>query len=600
MISLTLIITALVLLGSFVASYFHRKAEAEKSKKLNDEAGAELMGILKQHDEDMAHELEELDDSSEKHEDFAHITERVLETIPSRESMRPQVQISGLLDGLLHESIIQKIGDRHTNVVRLGDARPWMPTFQKQPKIAVPEGFGGNNSSFDPDEPLTESDEEDAGDCSKFYSLGAAGMKEAAVNRAKARAQEEVAQEREKLPQQVLQAFWRGLRERREKLKYMTPEKVCGLELEFQFIGGKRPAIVRRVLVGSVMTMNVLAVVVSSAFGWSAVDEGYLWRCGRWAYPHGKRPPARWDLGFTSSQARDMPLAVEKGSPVRGGRFVIEDSLIAVRDFFQNPGEYLWFLRGISRGWRIKVTLVRAMPMPKDKMGGVAIGQGQGAAPPVSFIGRGNESYFRAIDELRARKSGKEVVVVDDEENEGAVEMAQEIWDKLKLPAEFDENAFDNQAALALLRENMAALQARNQQRQVAMAKAKMMQQQQQQQQQQAVQAGGEGQGPSPPEAAAVAAAMAAARMPSPQASPGPAPLSAAAASSAPSGAGRSNSTGSVGGAGGEGSMVQCNKCGKALSAPKRCTRCQKVAYCGKDCQSADWKIHKKTCKAKA
>lgn len=37
-----------------------------------------------------------------------------------------------------------------------------------------------------------------------------------------------------------------------------------------------------------------------------------------------------------------------------------------------------------------------------------------------------------------------------------------------------------------------------------------------------------------------------------------------------------------------------CNTCGK--DAGKRCTRCQRVAYCDVACQKVDWKEHKKAC----
>uniref|UniRef100_A0A7S0WVM5 MYND-type domain-containing protein n=1 Tax=Chlamydomonas leiostraca TaxID=1034604 RepID=A0A7S0WVM5_9CHLO len=42
----------------------------------------------------------------------------------------------------------------------------------------------------------------------------------------------------------------------------------------------------------------------------------------------------------------------------------------------------------------------------------------------------------------------------------------------------------------------------------------------------------------------------------------------------------------------------RCNKCGTVSdSAPlKRCTQCKVMAYCGKECQAADWKAHKKEC----
>uniref|UniRef100_A0A0G4G8D9 MYND-type domain-containing protein n=1 Tax=Chromera velia CCMP2878 TaxID=1169474 RepID=A0A0G4G8D9_9ALVE len=47
---------------------------------------------------------------------------------------------------------------------------------------------------------------------------------------------------------------------------------------------------------------------------------------------------------------------------------------------------------------------------------------------------------------------------------------------------------------------------------------------------------------------------------------------------------------------------LKCNNCntpggggGKEL---KRCSRCQQVWYCNVDCQKADWKFHKRVCKA--
>uniref|UniRef100_A0A0G4GGH2 MYND-type domain-containing protein n=1 Tax=Chromera velia CCMP2878 TaxID=1169474 RepID=A0A0G4GGH2_9ALVE len=46
--------------------------------------------------------------------------------------------------------------------------------------------------------------------------------------------------------------------------------------------------------------------------------------------------------------------------------------------------------------------------------------------------------------------------------------------------------------------------------------------------------------------------------------------------------------------------IVVCNQCKKAApqgQSFQRCGRCQKVAYCGKECQKMDWKQHKKACK---
>eukprot|EP00984_Skeletonema_dohrnii_P037039 scaffold38654_cov194-Skeletonema_dohrnii-CCMP3373.AAC.2 len=45
---------------------------------------------------------------------------------------------------------------------------------------------------------------------------------------------------------------------------------------------------------------------------------------------------------------------------------------------------------------------------------------------------------------------------------------------------------------------------------------------------------------------------------------------------------------------------TQCNHC-KRVSSPKlkirACTRCFSVGYCSKDCQRAEWRKHKLTCK---
>jgi hypothetical protein len=38
-----------------------------------------------------------------------------------------------------------------------------------------------------------------------------------------------------------------------------------------------------------------------------------------------------------------------------------------------------------------------------------------------------------------------------------------------------------------------------------------------------------------------------------------------------------------------------CKVCGTTVGA-KCCSRCQAVAYCGKEHQKADWKAHKKAC----
>jgi len=42
---------------------------------------------------------------------------------------------------------------------------------------------------------------------------------------------------------------------------------------------------------------------------------------------------------------------------------------------------------------------------------------------------------------------------------------------------------------------------------------------------------------------------------------------------------------------------VPCAHCGKQLASMKRCSRCLSVVYCGRTCQLADWKAHKKACK---
>ena len=43
----------------------------------------------------------------------------------------------------------------------------------------------------------------------------------------------------------------------------------------------------------------------------------------------------------------------------------------------------------------------------------------------------------------------------------------------------------------------------------------------------------------------------------------------------------------------------KCNGCGMNddMEALKRCASCGKVWYCSRECQKADWKVHKKTCK---
>lgn len=44
----------------------------------------------------------------------------------------------------------------------------------------------------------------------------------------------------------------------------------------------------------------------------------------------------------------------------------------------------------------------------------------------------------------------------------------------------------------------------------------------------------------------------------------------------------------------------QCNSCGKSLDNLQVCGRCKSAYYCSKDCQTKDWKNHKKPCKEKA
>ncbi|MDR3646021.1 MAG: zinc finger MYND domain-containing protein [Candidatus Babeliales bacterium] len=40
-----------------------------------------------------------------------------------------------------------------------------------------------------------------------------------------------------------------------------------------------------------------------------------------------------------------------------------------------------------------------------------------------------------------------------------------------------------------------------------------------------------------------------------------------------------------------------CQKCFKELSEKQRCAKCKTTHYCSRECQAADWKIHKKFCK---
>jgi len=46
-------------------------------------------------------------------------------------------------------------------------------------------------------------------------------------------------------------------------------------------------------------------------------------------------------------------------------------------------------------------------------------------------------------------------------------------------------------------------------------------------------------------------------------------------------------------------SFIRCQRCGIEASPTQKiraCTRCNKVGYCGKSCQRADWKVHKLNC----
>ncbi|KAJ3033304.1 hypothetical protein HDV00_006521 [Rhizophlyctis rosea] len=40
-----------------------------------------------------------------------------------------------------------------------------------------------------------------------------------------------------------------------------------------------------------------------------------------------------------------------------------------------------------------------------------------------------------------------------------------------------------------------------------------------------------------------------------------------------------------------------CAKCGSTPSTLQRCGRCKQVKYCGRECQAAHWKVHKRSCR---
>ena len=54
----------------------------------------------------------------------------------------------------------------------------------------------------------------------------------------------------------------------------------------------------------------------------------------------------------------------------------------------------------------------------------------------------------------------------------------------------------------------------------------------------------------------------------------------------------------SIGSVPGSTYVPSCSNCGKQKADLKSCTRCGKASYCDQDCQKANWKAHKKTCKA--
>lgn len=52
-----------------------------------------------------------------------------------------------------------------------------------------------------------------------------------------------------------------------------------------------------------------------------------------------------------------------------------------------------------------------------------------------------------------------------------------------------------------------------------------------------------------------------------------------------------------------EAAPAACDNCGKASTdlpadaKMKRCAKCRKACYCCRDCQAANWSVHKKSCK---
>eukprot|EP00124_Ichthyophonus_hoferi_P005352 Ihof_evm2s754 gene=Ihof_evmTU2s754 len=45
-------------------------------------------------------------------------------------------------------------------------------------------------------------------------------------------------------------------------------------------------------------------------------------------------------------------------------------------------------------------------------------------------------------------------------------------------------------------------------------------------------------------------------------------------------------------------SSILCHSCLKKASTLSRCSKCHKTKYCSRDCQTNDWSIHKRECKA--